>query len=64
MMSELTEEIEAAAAGLVHAMARLVRALDAVKDDGEAAKHVPERLSEALEGLATRISAAVTFTQD
>jgi hypothetical protein len=63
MMSELTEEIEAAASGLVHAMARFVRALDAVDDDGEAAKHIPDRLSEALDGLATRVSAVITFKQ-
>jgi hypothetical protein len=64
MMSEQTEEIEAAASGLIHAMARLVRALDAVDDDGEAAKQIPERLSEALDELATRVSAVVGFKQD
>jgi hypothetical protein len=63
-MSELTEEVETAAAGLIHAMARLVRALDAVADDSTAAKHIPERLSVALDELAGRVSAAVTFTQD
>jgi hypothetical protein len=63
-MSELTEEIEAAASELIHAMARLVRAMDAVQDDGKAASHIPDRLSVALDGLATRVSAAITFKQD
>jgi hypothetical protein len=64
MMSEVTEEIEGAASDLIHAMARFVRALDAVKDDSKAATHIPERLSVALDGLATRVSAAITFQQD
>jgi hypothetical protein len=64
MMSELTEEIEGAASELIHAMARFVRALDAVEDDSKAATHIPERLSAALDGLATRVSAAITFKED
>jgi hypothetical protein len=64
MMSELTEEIEGAASELIHAMARFVRALDAVEDDGKAATNIPERLSLALDGLATRVSAAITFKQN
>ena len=64
MMSELTEEIEGAASELIHAMARFVRALDAVEDDSKAATHIPERLSVALDGLAARVSAAITFKQD
>ena len=63
-MSELTEEIEGAASDLIHAMARFVRALGAVEDDSKAATHIPERLSVALDGLATRVSAAITFKQD
>jgi hypothetical protein len=61
-MSSPTEEIEAAASALTQAMVRLVRAMDAVEDDGEAARHMPEELSEALEGLAARVSAAKGFT--
>jgi hypothetical protein len=63
-MSELTDEVEAAASELIHGMARLVRAMDAVEDDTKAARHIPERLSVALDGLATRVSAAITFKQD
>jgi hypothetical protein len=57
-MSEETDEIEAADTHLAHAMARLVRAIDAVGDDGEAARYVSERMPEALDELALRISAA------
>ena len=39
-------------------------ALDAVEDDSKAATHIPERLSAALDGLATRVSAAITFKGD
>jgi hypothetical protein len=61
-MSSPTEEIEGAASALTQAMVRLVRAMDAVADDGEAARHIPEELSEALEGLAARVSAGQGFT--
>ncbi len=57
-MSNPTEEIEAAASALTQAMARLVRAMDAVEDDGEAAQHISEKVPEALEELAARVSAA------
>ena len=62
IMSSKTEEIEAAALGLTHAMARLVRAFDAVGDDREAAGSVSEGLVEAIEGLAGRLSAAKGFS--
>jgi hypothetical protein len=61
-MSSKTEEIEAAASELTHAMARLVRAFDAVGDDREAAGSVSEGLVEAIEGLAGRLSAAKGFS--
>ena len=64
MVSELTEEIEGAASELIHTMARFVRALDAVEDDSKAATNIPERLSVALDTLATRVSAAITFKQN
>ena len=60
-MSNQTEEIEAAASELTRAMVRLVRAMDAVEDDGEAAQHISEKVSEALEEWAARVSAAKGF---
>jgi hypothetical protein len=62
IMSSKTEDIEAAASELTHAMARLVRAFDAVGDDREAAGSVSEGLVEAIEGLAGRLSAAKGFS--
>ena len=61
-MSSETDEVRDAAAGLVHAMAKLVRAMDAVGDDGEAAPNIPEGVEEALGTLAARVSAAKGFT--
>ncbi len=61
-VSPVTDEITDAAAGLVHAMARLVRAMDAVGDDGAAAVHIPDGTQEALEALAARVSAAKGFS--
>ncbi len=58
VMSAETDEIEAADTHLAHAMARLLRAIDAVGDDGEAARYVSERMPEALRELAVRITAA------
>jgi hypothetical protein len=60
-MGSPTEAIGAAASELTHAMVRLVRAMDVVEDDGEAARHMSEEVSEALEGLAARVSAAKGF---
>jgi hypothetical protein len=42
-------------------MASLVRAIDAVGNDGEAAKHISEEMPDALEELAARITAAQEF---
>jgi hypothetical protein len=61
MVTTQTDEIQAAASELIHAMSRLVRAIDAVGDDGEAAAHIPEAMSAALEELATRLTAAQAF---
>jgi hypothetical protein len=61
MVTTQTDEIDAAASELAHAMSRLVRAIDAVGDDGEAAAHISEGMPEALEELATRLSAARAF---
>jgi hypothetical protein len=61
MVTTQTDEIEAAASELIHAMSRLVRAIDAVGDDGEATAHIPEAMPAALEELATRLTAAQAF---
>ena len=61
-MSSETDEVRESATGLVQAMAKLVRAMDAVGDDGEAAAHIPEGVDEALGTLAERVSAAKGFT--
>jgi hypothetical protein len=61
MVTTQTDEIKAAASELTHAMSRLVRAIDAVGDDGEAAAHISEAIPEALQELATRLSAAAEF---
>jgi hypothetical protein len=61
-MSSETDEVKAAAEELVHTMARLVRAIDAVGDDGEAAKHVPQDVPAAMEELAGRVNAAQGFS--
>jgi outer membrane murein-binding lipoprotein Lpp len=60
-MSAKAEEIQAAVSELAHAMARLVRALDALGDDGEAAGNVSEEMVRAIEGLAARLGAAGGF---
>jgi hypothetical protein len=60
-MTSQTDEIESAATELAHAMARLVRAIDAVGDDREAIEHISAEMPEALEQLATRIGAAQGF---
>jgi hypothetical protein len=57
MVTTQTDEIREAASALTHAMSRLVRAIDAMGDDGEAAAHIPEAMPEALQELATRLSA-------
>jgi hypothetical protein len=57
-MSTEPHEIEGAVSELTRAMSRLLRAIDAAGDDGEAARHVPERMVEELERLAARLSAA------
>ncbi len=60
-MSAETDELGAADTELVHAMSRLVRAIDAVGDDGQAARHVSADLPEALRQLAARLDAALGF---
>jgi len=62
-MSEKTDEIVAAATALAHAMGRLVSAIDAIGDDGEACQHVSVRMPDELERLAVRVSAAQGFSE-
>jgi hypothetical protein len=61
-MSSETDEVKAAAEELVHTMARFVRAIDAVGDDGEAAKHIPDRVPKAVEDLSDRLNAGQGFS--
>jgi hypothetical protein len=61
-VSSEKDQVRDAAAGLVDAMAKLVRAMDAVGDDGEAAPHIPEGVEVALGALSARVSAAKGFT--
>jgi hypothetical protein len=60
-MSTETEAVTTAAGELTHAMSSLVKAIDAVGDEGEAIKHLPDGLSAALERLAERINASEEF---
>jgi hypothetical protein len=61
-MSADAKQIEEAAEALTHAMAHLVRAIDAGGDDGEAAKYLSDQLPDALQELASRLSAAKGFS--
>jgi hypothetical protein len=60
-MSSETDEVRQAASELLQSMTRLVRAMDAVGDDGEAAKHISDATLEALDELASRTGSAKTF---
>jgi hypothetical protein len=50
--------IRAAALNLTNAMSGLVRAIDAMNDEGAAARDIPEDLPDELERLAARLNAA------
>jgi hypothetical protein len=56
-MTTETDAVATAAADLTHAMSKLVKAIDAVGDDGLAIQHVPEDLPPELDRLVARISA-------
>jgi hypothetical protein len=60
-MSAETDEVGAADTELAHAMGRLIRAIDAVGDDGQAAQHISQEMPDALRQLATRLDAAQGF---
>jgi hypothetical protein len=61
-MSNENDNIKAAASDLTNAMSGLVRAIDAMKDEREAANDIPEELPAELERLAARLNAARGFS--
>jgi hypothetical protein len=61
-MSNEDDDIKTAASKLTDAMSGLLRAIDAVADDGAAVKNIPDALFEELERLAARINAARRFS--
>lgn len=62
-MSTGDDQVKAAVSELTAAMSGLLRAIDAVGDDGAAAKDIPEKLSEDLDRLVARLDAARGFSQ-
>jgi hypothetical protein len=60
-MGTQDDNIKSAAATLVDAMSGLLRAIDALGDEGLAARDIPEDLPGELERLAARLSAARGF---
>jgi hypothetical protein len=62
LMRNESDDIKTAASELVHAMEGLLRAIDAVEDQGVAARDIPDALPEELERLAARLSAARGFS--
>jgi hypothetical protein len=61
-MSTEDDSIKNAAAELIAAMSGLLRAIDAMADEGAAARDIPEDLPAELERLAARLSAARGFS--
>ncbi len=61
-MSDGNGDIKAAASRLTDAMSGLLRAIDALADDGAAAKDIPDELLEQLERLSERLNAARGFS--
>ena len=57
-VSNEDDNIKAAALKLSDAMSGLVRAMDAMSDEGAAGKDIPDELPEQLERLAARLNAA------
>jgi hypothetical protein len=60
-MSDRDDDIKTAASRLTAAMSGLLRAMDALADEGLAARDIPEDLPEQLEQLAARVNAARGF---
>jgi hypothetical protein len=61
-MSKEDNNIKTAASELTKAMSGLLRAVDALDDEGAAARDIPEDLPEQLERLAARLNAARGFS--
>jgi hypothetical protein len=61
-VSNEDDNIKAAALKLSDAMSGLVRAMDAMSDEGAAGKDIPDELPEQLERLAARLNAARGFS--
>ena len=60
-MSDGKDDVTTAASELTHAVSEFVRAIDAVGDDGAAARAMPDELAEELERLVARLNAARGF---
>jgi hypothetical protein len=60
-MANENDDVKTAASKLTDAMSGLVRAIDALGDEGTAARDIPEDLPEELERLLARINAARGF---
>ena len=61
-VSDDKDDIKKAASELTHAVSGLLRAIDAVGDDGAAAKEIPDALDDELERLVARLNAAREFS--
>jgi hypothetical protein len=55
------DDVKAATSKLTDAMAGLLRAIDAVGDDGKAAQDIPDEVLEQLDRLGERLNAARGF---
>jgi hypothetical protein len=62
VMSNEDDNIKTAASKLTDAMSGLLRAIDAMADEGAAAKDIPEELPEELDRLAARLNAVRGFS--
>jgi hypothetical protein len=62
LVSDEKNDIKTAASELTNAVSGLLRAIDAVGDDGVAAKDLPDELPEELDRLVARLNAARGFS--
>jgi hypothetical protein len=61
LVSDEKDDIKTAASELTHAVSGLLRAIDAVGEDGAAFKDIPDELPEELDRLVARLNAARGF---